>query len=303
MSEERKTQSPPTSRALAVLEALTKAPIGGLSLSEVARAVGLSTSTTAAILATMDDAGYVERLPDKGYRLGSGPLKLVGALRVRYPLLGAADPELSRLSALTGGGSTLTQINDNDLEVILTAGRVEEFVTRIGHRLPLYPPYGTVPMAWSSPKRVNEWLFSAPDPMTAEEIEAQRDTLAGVKERGYAVYNIKQDVRSMVEQIRDLLTSADEHAPSDVLRRLQVGAVTGIGIYSTAELADRRRRPVSYVMAPVFGPDQQPRYLVALHVMADALPAGDLDNYIEAILQTAKTLTRAAGGRWPKSGR
>jgi DNA-binding IclR family transcriptional regulator len=301
MSEHAKPPSPPTARVLAILEALADAPSSGLSLSEVARTVGLGTSTAASILATMDEAQYAERLPNRAYRLGPGLLKVLGGLRSRFPMLGAADEELSRLSALVGRGCSLARINTDDLEVVFTSGSVDEFDTRVGQRMPLHPPHGSIAVAWRPQQSIDDWLFDAPDPLTPDEIATLRNTLAEINERGYAVYNVKRDVQTMVQQIRQLLGTADNHTPTEVLRRLLLSAVGGIRIYTNADLADRRRRPVSYVIAPVFGPDQQPRYLVSLHIMSDAVTADDLDHYIEALLQSSTSLTKLGGGQRPDS--
>jgi DNA-binding IclR family transcriptional regulator len=286
---------------LAILEALADSPSGGLSLSEVARTVGLGTSTAASILATLDEAQYAERLPDRAYRLGPGLLRVLRGLRSRYPLLGAADEELSRLSALVGHGCSLARINADDLEVVFTFGAVDEFETRVGQRMPLHPPHGSIAVAWRPPQSVDDWLFDAPGPLAPDEIADLRDTLAEINERGYAVYNVKRDVQTMVHQIRELLGQADSHTPNEVLRRLLLSAVGGIRIYTNADLADRRRRPVSYVIAPVFGPDQQPRYLVSLHIMSDAVSADDLDHYTEALLASTTALTKLGGGTRPDS--
>lgn len=297
MQENAKSQSPPTSRVVAVLDALAEAQSGGMSSSQIARAVGLSTSTTASILAALEAAGYVERLPNRDYLLGSGLLRLLGGLRARYPLLGAADEELSRLAEVAGCGCTLSRITEEDLEVILTVGRVDEFAVGARHRLPIYPPFGSVAMAWRSAERIDEWLSSAPDPMTPDEVDELHSSLREIRERCYAVYNIRRDVRTMVTQMAALLSSTEEHAPPHVLRSLVLSAMTGAGVYN--DLASRRQRSVSYVLAPVFGPDQQPRNVVALHVMRDAVPPDDLDKYIDAIVHTATTLTKISGGRWP----
>lgn len=297
MSSKVTTQSPPTSRALAVLEALATCSNGGLSLSEIARTLGLSTSTTAAILATLDQEAYVERLPSRAYQLGPGLLRLMAGLRARYPLLGAADDELSRLCADVGYGCTLARINTDDIEVILTVGAVDEFEARSGQHTPLYPPYGSIAVAWRSAADIDEWLITAPTPLTDTAAEELRSTLAGIRERGYAVYSVDRDVQTTVNEIRQFLGQVPDQAPSEALRRLLLSTVAGLRIYPTAELATRRRRPVSYLIAPVFGPDQQPRYLVSLHVMRDAVSADDLDRYGEALLQTAADLTALSGRR------
>lgn len=279
-----------------MLEVLAGSPSSGLSLTEIARTAGLSIATASAILATMDQAGYAERLPNRAYQLGPAPLRLLAGLRARYPLLGAADEELSRLSATAGCGCTLARINADDIEVILSAGAVDEFETLAGHRMPLYPPQGSVAVAWRSAEAIDEWVPTAPAPLTDKAVDELRSRLAGIRERGYAVYCVERDARTTVDEIRRLLGQVDDHAPSEALRRLLFNAVAGVKVYTTAELATRRRRSVSYVIAPVFGPDQQPRYLVSLHVMHDALPADELDRYIDALLQTTTALTAVGKG-------
>ncbi|MEB3069219.1 IclR family transcriptional regulator [[Mycobacterium] vasticus] len=299
MRPPKNTPSPPTARVLAVLETLAEATDVGLSLSEVARALKLNISTTAAILATLDQAGYVERLPNRAYQLGSGLFGLLAGLRSRYPLLGAADDELNRLSATTTCAASLARISADDTEVILTVGTVQEFETPIGHRMPLYPPYGSVAIAWRDPDSIDEWLTTAPEPLSRKQILELRTIVAEIRHRGYAVYSLTQDVQTVVSQIRDLLSQVDDHAPADALRRLLLNSAIGAKIYTDAELGQPRNRSVGYLIAPVFGPDQQPRYLVTLHVMRETVPTENLDRYAAALLQAAATLTAAQGGQWP----
>lgn len=293
------TQSPPTARALAVLEALAECSESGITSSEIARGLGLSTSTTAAILATMQDAGYVDRLEDRKYQLGPGLLRLLAGLRRRYPLLGAADEELARLSGAAGCGATLSRITPDVLEVILTVGTVNEFESRAGQRMPSHPPYGSVAVAWQSRAGIDEWLSASPEPLTPELRDELLETLAGIAERGYAVYSVDQDVGAKVGQIRHLLGQIHDALPNEALRRLILTVVGGVRIYSTDELAQPRRRPISYLIAPVFGPDRQPRYLVSLHLMRDSVTPDELDRMVEALLTAAAALTASVGGQWP----
>lgn len=301
MSGHGMSASPPTSRVIAILDILSDYSANGLSSSEVARIAGLSTSTTASILSTLDEATYVERLQNRSYRLGRGLLKLLSGLHGRYPLLGAADDELSRLSTMTGCGCSLARVDPGDLEVVLKVGGGEGFEPRVGHRVPLGPPYGCMAVAWRSPEHIEEWLSTAPQSLARSDADALRRVLGQIRSCGYAVYSVERDVQTTLQQLSELLDQADNPAPIAAMRRQlsQLAAAAAPRIYTTTELVERQRRPVSYVIAPVFGPEAQPRYLVSLHIMRELVPAHDLDHYTQALLQSAKALSAAIGGRWP----
>jgi DNA-binding IclR family transcriptional regulator len=210
--------------------------------------------------------------------------------------LGAADDELSWLSAVVGCGCTLARINIDDIEVVLTVGAIDEFDPHIGDRMPLYPPHGSVAVAWRSPEAIDEWLPTAPEPLADEAVDELHSTLAGIRERSYAIYSVDRHLQPAMNEIRHLLGQVGDHAPSEMLHNLLRTAAVGLRIYTTAELATRRRRSVSYIIAPVFGPDQQPRYLVSLRLMRDTVPADELDHYVESLLKTTAALTALSQG-------
>ncbi|MBS0365239.1 MAG: helix-turn-helix domain-containing protein [Proteobacteria bacterium] len=294
------TASPPTSRAIGVLEALAASP-EGLSSSAVARRLGLTTSTVALILATLDELAYVERQPDKSYRLGAGVLRLLSGVQSRFPLLGAAHDELARLSARVGCGCALARIGRDSQEVILTIGDVAaDLGIRPGVRLTLDPPHGLVAMAWRGREDVKSWLASAPEPLSGADVGRQRRLLADIAAAGFAVYGVRHDAHAMVTRLSGLL-SGIQHAPSANVLQQQLGQLASVvGAYTAEELATRRRRSVSYVLAPVFGPESQPRYLVSLQVMRDSVGAEELDDYVRQLLHSTQLLTAQIGGRAPR---
>src|SRR5439155_22771039 len=108
--------SPPTDRVVAVLEYLAARPRE--SASAVARTLGLNGSTCAVLLASLERAQWVERARDKTYRLGAGLLSVVDAMRARFPLLGAGDSLLRRLSEALGCPCVLTPIRADHLLVL-----------------------------------------------------------------------------------------------------------------------------------------------------------------------------------------
>lgn len=285
------------SRVVAVLEALAESP-APLASSAVARRMGLSTSTTAVILKTLEDARYVERLPDKSYRLGAGLLRLVAGLGRLYPLLGVANEELGRLHADLGFGCSLARLTAREQEVVLTVGPADLLGIRPGVRLPMDPPLGTLAMAWRPPAEIAAWL---PAEGGAVSRAAQLALVATVRELGYAVFGMEQVGGPMAGQIYDLLTGVQAAGSADNLR-LQLAQLAfqfATRIYTRAQLEGEASLRVSHVIAPVFGADDQPAYLLSIHVMRNAVTPADRNRFVAHTLAAARALTRAAGGHWP----
>lgn len=63
-------------RAAAVLGALGASETGVMRASDIARAIGLGTSTTGRLLATLESLEYVRRDPDQGWSVGRAVLEL-----------------------------------------------------------------------------------------------------------------------------------------------------------------------------------------------------------------------------------
>lgn len=290
--------SPPTARVVSVLNALGTCEEGSRKSAEIARDIGLSTSTTASILAELEAADYVERLADLSYRLGPALLPLLSALRRRYPLLGIADEALVQLAHTLGCGCTLARINSDDIEVIANAGPVQD-LGHVGHRVPLDAPYGAFAVAWRPAAAVERWLAAA-ELSEAEAVEL-RSAIRGIRDLGYGVYSIDHDAASMIDRIQRMLSEVDLGTPAGALRAkvANLASVVGSRIYAPDELAERRKRPVSYVMAPVFGPDGQPRYLLTAHVMKNAATPDDIDDWVAALRDAAAGLTDFIAGGNP----
>lgn len=283
-----------------MLEALA-ASSGSLSASDLARTLGLSTSTLSLILGTLREASYVERLPDRTYRLGFGLMRLLAGLGDRFPLLGAANEELARLAAAVDCGCTLARLGEAGQEVILAVRVPAELGIRPGVHLPLDPPHGAVAMAWRSPREIDRWLAEASGE-AREELATLRRAMADVRRLGYAVYGIRKDSGPMIDQLRGLLGAVQSAPSADALREQleRLARAVGRRLYTQAELAARTRLAVSHVIAPVFGPDAQPAYLVSVHVTRDSAARDDLARYVGALTVTAKSLTVRIGGRAPK---
>ena len=290
--------SPPTERVVCVLNLLAGED-GGLSASAIARLLDMTGSTCATLLSALDSANYVERSPDKTYRLGSGLLPLAQALQARFPLLGAAHDELNRLCAELRCAATLTRIASDHLrvEVAVGADGHEPLGVAPGDRFPLSPPYGAIAMAWRPQSEIDRWIDSSPN-MTGDERDHDRQVMADIRARGVGVWSLEERAAPLVERIRSLIgelaTGPTDRQLHDQLTELF--AVFGRHGYTREELATRQARSVGYVLAAIFGADRQPRYEIDLHLLRPRMSAAALDDILERVVETAALLTRVIGG-------
>ena len=101
-------------RALAVLDALAAAE-RELGTNEIARRSGINVSTVSRLLATLAQAGFVERVPASGrYRLGLRLLELGHRVLARLDLREVARPHLFALAEATGETATLSAPGEHD---------------------------------------------------------------------------------------------------------------------------------------------------------------------------------------------
>ncbi len=100
-------------RALRLMQIVAEGPADGLSLSDLARALGTSKSTTLALARTLAAFGMVrDGRPGPRYTLGTGLIRLGDIARGQLPLGDLSRPLLSELSDLTKMTSRLAVCDD-----------------------------------------------------------------------------------------------------------------------------------------------------------------------------------------------
>ncbi len=131
-------------RGLAVLGSFSPGR-PALGISELARELALTRSTTHRYAATLASLGYLEQEPDtRKYRLGPRVLDLGFSVLGSMELREVAAPHLRRLADTTGHTSNLAIRDDTDVILIDRVrgrpGRYHhyEFSLHVGSRLPAY---------------------------------------------------------------------------------------------------------------------------------------------------------------------
>lgn len=184
-------------RALALLEQLAEAGPEGVTVSEAARAAGLSKSAGYAILQTLLARGYVAdsgRGPSRRYRLGMTLARLGDLVVSRIGLRDVAMPVLEQLTAETGLTSRLAVL-DGPYAVVI--GRVDaptsiRFAAHLGKRELLHcTAVGKALLAALPEARAREVVAEAGlerrTPHTITDVGSLVRDLAAAAERGYAV--------------------------------------------------------------------------------------------------------------------
>ena len=178
-------------RALDVLEALAAAG-GTASLGDLAAACGLPAPTLHRLAGTLADRGYLRRLPDRRYSLGS---RLVPLGADALALLGGrALPVLRGLAELTGESANLAVLTQGCAEYVAQApGRhTMRTFTEVGNRVALHcTGVGKALLAAVPPAQASRLIGAVPlAALTAGTITdpaALHAEIALTRTRGYAL--------------------------------------------------------------------------------------------------------------------
>ena len=178
-------------RALDVLEGFAAAG-GTASLSDVAAACGLPLPTVHRLAGTLADRGYLRRLPDRRYCLGS---RLVPLGTEAHALLGErAMPVLRDLARRTGESANLAVLTQGRAEYVSQAqGRhAMRIFTEVGNRVELHcTGVGKALLAVLPPERAGQLVdaadLAAHTPATITDPAALHAELDLIRARGYAL--------------------------------------------------------------------------------------------------------------------
>lgn len=182
-----------------------------MTLSDVARATGLSRATARRSLLTLAALGYV-RCDDRRFALTPQVLRLGFAYLSSQSLPDVAQPHLQALSDAVGE-STSVAVLDGD-EIVYLARRATRAIMhvsiRVGTRFPAYPTsMGRVLLAALSDAELDASLartdLSALTPRTLTTPDAVRERIVAARADGYALVDqeLELGLRSLAVPIRD----------------------------------------------------------------------------------------------------
>jgi IclR family acetate operon transcriptional repressor len=186
------------SRGLAVLEALA-ATEGGATLTALAERLALPAPTAHRLLATLEQAGYVQQGAGGEWLIGVRAFRVGSAFLDHRNLVVHAYPYLKRLMEQSGETTNLAVIDRGEAVVVeqVQCRELMRMSTKLGARAPLHASgVGKAMLAAMSDAAVEAVLASrgqlALTARTITDREALARELAASRERGYAIDDEEQ---------------------------------------------------------------------------------------------------------------
>ncbi|WUJ73465.1 helix-turn-helix domain-containing protein [Kribbella soli] len=197
-------------RGLAVIRAFS-ADAPSLTLSEVARAVGITPATARRILLTLEELGYV-RSDHRRFSLTPRVLALGWAYLSSLDLGELAGPFMEELSAKTRESCSIATLDLPDIVYVarVPTSRIMTVALGVGARLPAYPTsMGRVLLAGLPEDELTSYLDSlqaeALTQRTVTSPENLRATITRARTDGYALVDqeLEQGLRSIAAPIHN----------------------------------------------------------------------------------------------------
>jgi IclR family pca regulon transcriptional regulator len=197
-------------RGLAVIRAFSAAN-PSLTLSEVARAVGITPATARRILLTLEELGYV-RSDSRRFSLTPRVLALGWAYLSSLDLGELAGPFMEELSATTRESCSIATLDLPDIVYVarVPTSRIMTVALGVGARLPAYPTsMGRVLLAGLPDDELTSYLSSLrAEPLTSRTLtgaDKLRETIDRARNDGYALVDqeLELGLRSIAAPIHD----------------------------------------------------------------------------------------------------
>jgi len=297
--------SPQTERLVDLVEALAARPDQGLSLTELARHLGVTPATCHPMVTELAARGWLRRHPvRRTYRLGPAFVALGRAAA------GAAETQELARQALVD----LQREHPCDGVVLAAGGDVTTIVDlvpdrrgsglQIGDQVPFRAPLGASVAAWSDAPTVERWLIAGDPPEALR--RSYLDLLDAVRERGFAVEltgTVDARIYEVLAQIGGRYGDGPDDAATLRLRALLdelVGEVGGPEGFHPAHIEPGRTYQVGTMSAPVFDPAGEVVLLLALRGLPEQLAGVEVQHLGRRLVEAADEVTVASGGRRPR---
>ena len=285
------TPVPAVDRAVKILQWLADSNGGPARLSDISRATEIHKATCAAVLARLVDHGYVHRSERNTFALGPEFVSMAFAYSRRHVAYLGARHEMFALASQTGLSASITVVDGDEMVVLDIAGDAfpQHLPQRVGRRIPLIPPLGTIFKAWADPEELDDWLR-----LTAAEFDLDyRDqirVISEIRSRGYTLgseqdFEIKLDSVMRRIEDQDLDDSALQVALmlADKLRAYRGGSEDGEG------------HSVDYIGGPIFGLDGRVVMSLQLFGAPGAIAKEAVPSLAETLLAATRRVTASLG--------
>ncbi len=297
--------SPQTERLVDLVEALAARPDQGLSLTELARHLGVTPATCHPMVTALTARGWLRRHPvRRTYRLGPA---FVGLGRAAA---GAAETQELARAALVA----LQQEHPCDGVVLAAGDDVTTIVDlvpdrrgsglQIGDQVPVRAPLGASIAAWSDAAAVERWLSAGDPPESLR--RSYEELLDAVRGRGFAVEltgTVDARIYEVLAQIGGRYGEVEADPGAARLRSLLdelVGEVGGPEGFHPVTIEPGRTYQVGTMSAPVFDLAGEVVLVLALRGLPEQLAGVEVQHLGRRLVEAADEVTAVSGGRRPR---
>jgi DNA-binding IclR family transcriptional regulator len=286
--------SPPTARALAVVELLVRAANAPVRFVDVSRELDINQATAHAILTTLCEKGWAVRDPvDKTFSVGPALAAIAGHVDSIPPVARAARAAVAELSEAIGYPSSVIERSGDWL--VITAfegGDVPHPAGIPGDRIPFMPPFGVALAAWATIEDQRAWVQRA---SVADDGVRQRlhQVLAQTRERGFDIDRMTPALAKTAQAIRTLRSPEVPEHLRTTLEQLHAEFTT-IG-YLAGDSPAGRAQPVATISAPVIDRHGQATRMIGVHPLC-ALTSRQISVIGRRVTKAAGAVSRTAKG-------
>jgi DNA-binding IclR family transcriptional regulator len=267
---------------LDVLETLA-ASRSPLSMPELVRRLAIPRSTLLAIVAELEQAGWIAR-HDDGFLLGAPAKTVMGA----RPIARLAEVLADAVAEL---GYPINYFRVSGDELVVAGVHPQQpgaWHVTAGQRLPLLFPSGAASMPWRTADEIAAWARGASDP------DAVARALHVARLHGCVFFAPDPSERSFDDVLRQLLgTIREDELPDETKERLHAQLIRLTSVpCDAAEVEGEAPFAVSYVAAPVrhAGGSIHELHLV---VLGEVLPRARRDELRAALARWTATIGRS----------
>jgi DNA-binding IclR family transcriptional regulator len=295
-------QSPPTDRVVAVLDFLVARRGERFGLSELARGVGLAKPTCLGIVTALTRGGYlVHDAVTKAYGLGPALIAAGRAAQNDFTAAALARRELAELSARYDTVCAASAVVGEQIMVLERTGPTRAAATiKVGQTYPFAPPVGLMYVLWGGDRALDDWLARPPTLPSRIDRAHLRRVVDECRERGYLV----ESLSPVGLRLHSLMAGVAAYDLPAQVRELVGEMVSSLGerVYLGADLATRRKHPVSLIAAPTFDADGAQELVLTLYV-GGALTGAEIARRGNALAAAADAVTAQVSGRRPTGWR
>jgi DNA-binding IclR family transcriptional regulator len=273
--------SPPTDRVVAIFEALAADPGAALTMTDLARRLGLSVATCHAIVTSLAASGYLTRSTG-GKRYSLGPRLLALGLAAQRSVVpgDAVRHVMEELSGITGCLCSIRAHVDDEILVLEHLGSSSLPVhEHVGDRYPFAPPFGLSFVIWGDEGLAERWMSRAPVKPSPTDTRRLARLVSSSRQRGYAVHKSLSGSRRRLHSA--LMAATEDDLRDEPLRGLvsQVLKAAWIGAYVLDDVDPVDAISVSSISAPILGANGNAAWIAEIHLNRSDMSVAEVDDY------------------------